>query len=99
MRGKTLGDANFGDTTIKKWIENLGSEDLMKEFDKTIDGSVGGLGSTMEKVLGTDRYVPLFEFRELMNQQTSTIPAFVKDVDEKLVGLHKKYKEAPKKGK
>ena len=49
----------------------------------------------MEKVLGTDRYVPLFEFRDLLNQQTNTIPEFVKDVDEKITQLHKKYKEAP----
>lgn len=95
VRNKKLGEAKFGDTTIKQWIENLHSKDLLAKFDREIDGSVGGLGNKMEKVLGADREVPLFEFRDLDEQYTTTMVDFVKDVDQKLKNLHQKYKEAP----
>jgi hypothetical protein len=97
--GTTLGNARFGSTTIKDWIENLGKEDLLTKFDKTIDGSVGGLGSKMEKVLGTSRDVPLFEFRDLNWLATPDMANFVKDADAKLKELHQKYQKAPSKGK
>lgn len=94
-RSEKLGEAKFGDTTIKKWIESLDSKDLLSEFDKEIDGSVGGLGSKMEKVLGTDRDVPLFEFRDLKDQKLSEMVDFVKDVDARLTKLHEDHKKAP----
>lgn len=96
--GKKLEDAEFGGTTIKKWIENLHAEDLLTTFDKTIDGSVGGLGSRMEKVMGTNRPAPLFEYRDLKEQQTTTMVDFAKDVDAKLKELHEKYRQAPRRG-
>ncbi len=96
---KKLGGAKFGGTTIKTWIENLHSKDLLAKYDEDIDGSVGGPGDRMEKVLGTNRDVPLFEFRDLKEQLTTTMAAFVKDVDEKLKKLHQDYKIAPKQGK
>jgi hypothetical protein len=97
--GTTLGNAKFGSTTIKDWIENLGKEDLLTTFDKTIDGSVGGLGSKMEKVLDASREVPLFEFRDLNWQATPDMANFAKDADAKLKALHQKYKQAPINGK
>lgn len=96
--GTTLGDAKFGSTTIKHWIENLDKEDLLTKFDEDIDGSVGGLGSKMEKVLGTSRDVPLFEFRDLNWQTTPDMANFVKDADAKLKELHQKYRQAPTRG-
>ncbi|KAJ5981144.1 hypothetical protein N7481_008442 [Penicillium waksmanii] len=94
----TLGDAKFGSTTIKDWIKNLDKEDLLTRFDKEIDGSVGGLGSKMEKVLGTSRDAPLFEFRDLEWQATPSIASFVKDADAKLTQLHQKYRQVPTSG-
>lgn len=82
--------------SIKDWIQNMHTKDLITEYDKTIDGSLGGLGSKMEKMYGSDREVPLFEFRDLSEIKTSQFESFMEAVDEEVQKLHKKYPHAPK---
>lgn len=83
--------------TVKDWIEGIAAKkDLLTKFDKTIDGSIGGLGSKMEKMYQGTRNVPLFEFRDLKDITTSGIEKFMIQVDTAVQDLHKKYKVAPK---
>ena len=49
----------------------------------------------MEKVYQTDRSVPMFEFRELMDKQTKEIEKFMGDVDTAIQDLHKKFANPP----
>ncbi|KAE8130920.1 hypothetical protein BDV38DRAFT_289176 [Aspergillus pseudotamarii] len=83
--------------TVKAWIEGIAAKkDLLTAFDKTIDGSIGGLGSKTEKMYQGTRNVPLFEFRDLKDITTSGIEKFMVQVDTAIQDLHKKYKVAPK---
>lgn len=43
-----------------------GTSDELSIFDKDFDGSIGGLGTVVEKMHNTERSVPLFEFRDLI---------------------------------
>lgn len=93
--------------SIKSWIEGIGSnKDLLTAFDKSIDGSIGGLGSKTEKMYNSPRSVPLFEFRSLDSIVTEThmagkqkltgIVDFMTAADKAVQDLHKTYKNAPK---
>ncbi|OJJ37499.1 hypothetical protein ASPWEDRAFT_457132 [Aspergillus wentii DTO 134E9] len=84
---------------IKSWIEGIGkssgSTDMLTTFDKSIDGSIGGLGSKMENMFGAHRKVPLFEFRGLSDIPMKEFESWTKKVDHTIQDLHKKYKTAP----
>jgi len=84
---------------IKSWIEGIGkssgSTDMLSTFDKSIDGSIGGLGSKMESMLGAKRQVPLFEFRGLDTAQTKQFESWTNKVDSAIQDIHKKHKDAP----
>ena len=88
-----------GKMSTKSWIENLDpkshSKDELSVFDESIDGSIGGLGSKMEKLWNSDREVPLFEFRDLFDTTTSEIAQFMQTIDENIQSLHTKYEKAP----
>ena len=92
-----------GSVNIKSWIEGIGagspSPDLLTEFDKTIDGSIGGLGSTTEKMYKSDRSVPIFEFRGLRTTKTSEFESFMDEADTTVQKLHEKYADVPQKKK
>lgn len=80
-----------------------GSKPLIRKtcllnLTRILKGSIGGLGSRMEKVLGTSRDAPLFELRDLKYRATPNIASFVKDADAKLTQLHQKYRQAPMSG-
>ena len=105
-------DTNFGDLTyknsqasvnIKDWITSVGrkegSKDKLSVFDESIDGSIGGFGTSMEKTYQTDRSVPIFEFRDLVDKQTQEIEKFMGDVDTVIQDLHKKFAKPPTKRK
>ena len=84
---------------IKTWIQGIGKEspfpDALSKFDESIDKSIGGLGDKMEKIYDSQRSVPLFEFRDLLDIKTSEIEKFMKDVDSTIQKLHKDFADAP----
>ncbi|ROW13591.1 hypothetical protein VPNG_04610 [Cytospora leucostoma] len=85
---------------IKTWIDGISAgtaaKDQLSVFDESIDGSIGGLKSATEKVFNTQRQVPLFEFRDLVEMPiTSGFQKFMADVDEDVQRLHKTYATAP----
>jgi hypothetical protein len=86
--------------SIKDWIQGIGkgdpSPDALSKFDKSIDKSIGGLGTKMEKVYNLQRSVPLFEFRNLDTKDTSEVEGFMTKVDSAIQDLHKKFADAPK---
>ncbi|KAL9025128.1 MAG: hypothetical protein Q9196_006003, partial [Gyalolechia fulgens] len=88
---------------IKDWISGIGkqapSPDLLSKFDESIDGSIGGLGTKMEKIYNSQRSAPLFEFRNLLDRQTSQLEQFMRDVDSSIQTLHKDFADPPKKKK
>ncbi|KAI4635690.1 uncharacterized protein J4E87_000645 [Alternaria ethzedia] len=100
-----FGDYTFaqGDTkcNIRDWIHGLDPEsdenDKLTEFDKEIDGSIGRLGKTQEKMFNSERSVPLFEFRDLNTLQTEGMEKFMGDVDQAIQDLHNKFRESPTK--
>lgn len=109
--GTEFGDTNFveGDATcnVKDWISGLDpdsqDDDALTVFDRAIDGSVGGLGSTQEKVFNTQRSVPLFEFRDLngvfpatpVYPGQMTVTQFMGAVDQAIQDLHSKFANPP----
>lgn len=88
---------------IKDWIEGIGktdpSPDLLSKFDQSNDGSIGGLGTQMERIYDSQRVAPLIEFRDLADQMTTEIEQFMKDVDSAIQKLHKDFADAPTKKK
>ncbi|KAI0837778.1 hypothetical protein F5Y06DRAFT_304212 [Hypoxylon sp. FL0890] len=85
---------------IKTWIQGIGSgtgdKDALSLFDEKIDGSIGGLGTAMEKMYNSQRSVPLFEFRDLYwLPMTSEFEKFMGQVDATVQDLHKTYANAP----
>ena len=92
---------------IKDWITGIGSGtgvgtppvDALSDFDRSIDASIGGLTTKMEKMYNSDRSVPLFEFRNLDTITTSEVEQFMTDVDSAIQALHGKFANAPTKRK
>ena len=88
---------------IKDWIQGIGKDDpapdLLSKFDKSIDNSIGGLGTQMEKLYNSQRAAPLIEFRDLDSIKTPEIEQFMKDVDSAIQKLHKDFADAPTKKK
>lgn len=89
--------------SIKDWVESIGkadpSPDLLSKFDQSIDGSIGGLGTSLEKMFNSQRAVPLIEFRDLADVQTKDIEQFMKNVDAAVQKLHGDFANAPTKRK
>lgn len=102
-------DTKFGDLTftqgetrcnIHDWIRGLDpdstDDDDLTKFDKAIDGSIGNLGATQEKMFNSERSVPLFEFRDLSTSlKLEGIEQFMKDVDEAIQKLHNDHATQP----
>ena len=92
---------------IKDWITKIGSGtgsgtppvDALSDFDRSIDASIGGLGTKMEKMYKLDRLVPLVEFRNLDTIMTEQAEGFMTNVDSAIQDLHKKFAAAPTKRK
>lgn len=77
-----------------------GDKDALSVFDESIDGSIGGLKSTTEKMHNSQRSVPLFEFRDLYGSpKTTDFEKFMGDVDTAIQDLHKTFANAPSKRK
>lgn len=92
---------------IKDWITGIGSGtgvgtppvDALSNFDRSIDSSIGGLTTKMEKMYNSQRSAPLFEFRNLLGITTSGVEQFMTDVDSAIQALHAKFANAPAKRK
>ncbi|CAI6330597.1 unnamed protein product [Periconia digitata] len=94
---------------IKEWIENLhkGSpspadspdssyvSDMLTNFDKNYDESIGGLGKRVERMYKLTRTAPLFEFRDLTPIKTKDFEKFMREVDESIQKLHSTFAERP----
>ncbi|KAL8734328.1 MAG: hypothetical protein Q9166_001526 [cf. Caloplaca sp. 2 TL-2023] len=61
--------------------------------------SIGGHGDKMEKMYNSQRSVPLFEFRDLFDIQTSETEDFMTKLDSTIQTLHKDFASPPKKRK
>ncbi|KAL8833008.1 MAG: hypothetical protein Q9176_008112 [Flavoplaca citrina] len=72
-----------------------GKEIKLSEADKVIDGSVGGLGKAFENVLGTNRAVPLFEFRKLAGVRVANMEDKVTQAEQAIIDNHRKFGKAP----
>ena len=112
MSKNVLAGANFqnpggnpASVNIKAWIQGIGAQspapDLLTAYDKGIDNSIGGLGTTMEKMFDSQRSVPLFEFRSLFTMQTTQatgvdgLESFAKKADSAVQALHKQFANPP----
>ena len=88
---------------IKDWIQGIGkadpSPDLLSEFDQSIDSSIGGFSTKMEKMYNSQRAAPLIEFRDLDDKETINLEQFMKDVDSAIQKLHEDFADAPTKKK
>ena len=92
---------------IKDWITGIGTGtgvgsppvDALSDFDRSIDNSIGGLTTRMEKMYNSQRSVPLFEFRNLDTVPTSGVEQFMTNVDSAIQTLHAKFANAPTKRK
>lgn len=88
---------------IKDWIQGIGkgdpSPDLLSKFDQSVDSSIGGLDTHMEKMYKSQRAAPLIEFRDLAYRTATQFEQFMKDVDSAIQKLHNDYAEAPTKKK
>ncbi|KAK4690448.1 hypothetical protein P7C71_g6347, partial [Lecanoromycetidae sp. Uapishka_2] len=99
-----LGFKNpYASVNIKSWIQGIGDKsptpDLLSAFDKSIDGSIGGLGTQTEKMWNSQRSVPLFEFRDLLETPTSGFETFMDKVDTSIQALHRTFANPPQKRK
>lgn len=88
---------------IKDWITGIGAgtgdKDLLSIFDESIDGSIGGRGNLLENMYNTQRAVPLFEFRNLLEIFTSGFETFMANVDKAVQDLHTNFANPPQKKK
>ncbi|KAL8883414.1 MAG: hypothetical protein Q9215_008245, partial [Flavoplaca cf. flavocitrina] len=86
------------DCSVKEWIQSIQDNcapDRLSEADKVIDGSVGGLGKAFENVLGTNRAVPLFEFRKPAGVRVANIEDKVTQAEQAIIDNHRKFGKAP----
>ncbi|RDL32656.1 Uncharacterized protein BP5553_09112 [Venustampulla echinocandica] len=110
---KPVSNNNFGRLTfknsaasvnIKTWIQGIGSgtgaKDALSVFDESIDGSIGGLKTATEKMYNSQRSVPLFEFRDLIDTHSTTeFEIFMGRVDTAVQALHRTFANPPQRKK
>ncbi|KAI1750248.1 hypothetical protein F4782DRAFT_548750 [Xylaria castorea] len=90
---------------VKAWIDGIGSgtgvKDALSVFDESIDGSIGGLGTAIEKMYNSQRAVPLFEFRDLIARmpKTSEFESFMGTADTAVQTLHRDFATVPRRKK
>ena len=80
---------------IKEWIQSISddsvSPDKLTDFDVSIDGSIGGLGTLMEKDYKSNNLAPLFEFRDLYETTVDKFEEWMGKVDTSVQDLHKDF--------
>ncbi|KAH7138621.1 hypothetical protein B0J11DRAFT_500830 [Dendryphion nanum] len=97
-----LSDENGGKTTrqiikVQDWVNSIQSPvdgtDLLSKADKEVfKGSIGGLGSTLETMLGSGKEVPIFEFRRIQSRAPCDWPDFADEVESELKRIHERYR-------
>ncbi|KAG8534353.1 uncharacterized protein KY384_001197 [Bacidia gigantensis] len=83
---------------VEDWITSITGDtrpDKLTDLDKLIDGQIGGLDNALEKVIGTTRAVPLFEFRNLDGISAPDFSSNVDSIEKAIKTFHEKYKSAP----
>ncbi|KAL8996351.1 MAG: hypothetical protein Q9169_004117 [Polycauliona sp. 2 TL-2023] len=84
--------------TVPEWIQSIQDgkkPNLLSEADKQYDGSIGGLKGALENVIGTDRAVPIFEFRNLASTMPTGMEKGVKGAKDALIEYHRKFGSSP----
>ncbi|KAL8881308.1 MAG: hypothetical protein Q9198_001467 [Flavoplaca austrocitrina] len=84
--------------SVKVWIKSIQdnrSPDRLSEADKVIDGSIGGLGNSLENVLNTNRAVPLFEFRSLAGVKAANMEDKVTKAEQAVIDYHHAFSSPP----
>ncbi|ROW16232.1 hypothetical protein VPNG_01972 [Cytospora leucostoma] len=90
--------AKSENVSIKDWIDNLQAlekDSLEEDLDTWMWAQFGGLEQKTEYVVGTQRPVPIFEFRDLGSSTAATMEKDVKEIENAFLELHKKFKTAP----
>jgi hypothetical protein len=82
---------------ILDWIGSIqnpvdGTDLLSKADAELFKKSVGGLGTAVEKMYGSDREVPIFEFRNLKGKASDEWVEYPTRVEDELLKLHEKHK-------
>ncbi|KDN69458.1 hypothetical protein CSUB01_06652 [Colletotrichum sublineola] len=89
---------------VKKWVTSIVTRpathpDALSEWDeKHCDGQIGGfdkLGKKFETVLGSNREVPIWEFRGLGVSWRKNLLERMLAMQSAVIELHKKYPEEP----
>lgn len=85
---------------VKDWITGLSGDsatDALAELDTFVGGSFGAFGSTVEKMVGSDRQVPLYEFRRLPAILTGELRGWTEEHENAELEYHKQYASVPSK--
>lgn len=93
--GVNPSDGEYEEVKVEEWVkgmQNSAAPDALTKLDKKMDSSIGGLGDSMEDLMGSDTLVPLFEFRRLRRTKTGDMAKFVSDAEEEIVNYHKSAK-------
>lgn len=83
--------------TMKEWIDSIEantSPHAISRVDQKVDGSVGRLRNRVEKILNTNRQVPIFEFRRLAGSQPAGFESRVKEIRGDIVTYHGQFANA-----
>ncbi|KAH8645958.1 hypothetical protein BGZ60DRAFT_554916 [Tricladium varicosporioides] len=102
--GRLTFKNSVASVNVKTWIQGIGSltgdKDALSIFDESIDGSIGGLGTTTERMYNSERSVPLFEFRDLCGTpKTTGLEELMDKVDTAIQALHQTFANAPQRKK
>lgn len=84
--------------SIKFWINKLQAlekDSPADDLNTWLWAQMGGLEQQTEYVVGTQRPVPIFEFRDLGSSTAATMEKDVKEIENAFLELHKKFKTAP----
>ncbi|KAK2043615.1 hypothetical protein LZ31DRAFT_467908 [Colletotrichum somersetense] len=89
--------------TVKEWVDSIDSTspdgpehpDALTEWDeKHFDGQIGGfgrMGKPFENALGSERKVPLWEFRGLGQIKKGQVLEYLEAIQREVVDFHKIY--------
>lgn len=84
---------DYAEITVETWIksiQNSAAPDALTKLDERMDLAIGGLGDSMENIMGTKKLVPLFEFRRLKRVKTGNLATFVSNAEQAVVDYHRK---------
>ena len=99
--GWCLSNPSNGDKDcllVKDWIASIESgpsPDKLTILDKLVGGQIGGLDTAIDHVVGTNRAVPLFEYRHWLSVETANLTSEVAQIEQEIIRFHDKYKTAP----